>query len=271
MKLKKLRKRFPRKLKTDEKIPFTTHLEELRYRIVFCLIAVGVGFALSYLVKERIFLFLIEPLLHVLPEDQKYLIFTGLPEAFFTYLKLSLFGGLLLASPMIFYQIWAFVVPGLYTHEKRYVLPFVFFSVFFFFTGASFCFYMVFPFGFRFFVGFGAEHIRALPAMREYLAIAIKLLLVFGIVFEMPLFTFFLAKIGLVNHKMMLSKWRYAVVIMFMGAAIFTPPDVFTQVLMAGPLILIYFISVGVARVFGKKVAVEEEDDVGVEAGLEEG
>ncbi len=128
---------------------------------------------------------------------------------------------------------------------------------------------MVFPFGFRFFVSFGTEHIQALPAMKEYLSIVTKLLLAFGIVFEMPLFTFFLAKIGIVNHKMMLSKWRYAVVIMFMGAAIFTPPDVFTQVLMAGPLILIYFISVGVARVFGKKEA--EEEEVDVEAELEKG
>jgi sec-independent protein translocase protein TatC len=264
-------KRFPRKLKADEKIPFTTHLEELRYRIIVCLIAVAIGFVLSYLVKERIFSFLMDPLLQVLPEDQKYVIFTGLPEAFFTYLKLSLFGGLLLGAPVILYQVWAFVVPGLYANEKRYFLPFVFFSTLFFFAGTSFCFYMVFPFGFRFFTGFGTEHIHALPAMKEYLSIATKLLLAFGIVFEMPLFTFFLAKIGLVNHKMMLSKWRYAVVIMFVGAAVFTPPDVFTQVLMAGPLILIYFISVGVARVFGKKEAVEEEDELSAEAELEKG
>lgn len=271
MNLKNLKKRFPRKLKTDEKIPFTTHLEELRYRIILCLIAVGTGFILSYLVKERIFRFLMEPLLKVLPVDQNYLIFTGLPEAFFTYLKLSLFGGIFLGSPVVLYQIWSFVVPGLHSQEKRYFLPFVFFSTSFFFAGASFCFYMVFPYGFQFFTGFGTEHIRALPAMKEYLSIATKLLLAFGIVFEMPLFTFFLAKIGLVNHKMMLDKWRYAVVIMFMGAAILTPPDIFTQVLMAGPLILIYFLSVGVARVFGKKKVLEEEDEAGVEAELEKG
>jgi sec-independent protein translocase protein TatC len=258
MNLKKWKKKFPRKLKADEKIPFIAHLEELRYRLIICLIAVGIGFIISYTIKERIFYFLTQPLLKVLPPDQKRLIFTGLLEAFFVYLKLSLFGGILMASPVILYQIWAFVSPGLYNHEKKYIFPFIFFSTFFFIAGASFCFYVVFPFAFRFFIGYGTEHLQAFPSMKEYLSLITRFILAFGIIFEMPVFTFFLCKVGILNHRMLLSQWRYAVVAIFIVAAILTPgPDVISQLLMAGPLLINYFISIWVAWAFGKKERVE--------------
>jgi sec-independent protein translocase protein TatC len=243
----------------QEKIPFTEHLEELRKRLIVCFIAVGIGFVLSYGFKEKLFQILTRPLISVMQPGDK-LIFTGLPEAFFTYLKVAFLSGIILATPVIFYQFWMFVAPGLYDKEKQHLFPIIFLSTFFFVGGAFFGYFIVFPFGFKFFLGFASEIIRPLPSMREYLGFASKLLLAFGIVFELPLIITLLAKLGMVSVSFLKKNRKYAILLFFIGAAILTPPDVVTQIMMALPLILLYEISIIGARIFGKK-NFEEEDN----------
>ena len=242
----------------QDKIPFTAHLEELRKRLIVCFIAVGIGFVLSYGFKEKLFQILTRPLISVMQTGDK-LIFTGLPEAFFTYLKVALLSGIILSTPVIFYQFWIFVAPGLYEKEKRHMIPIVFLSTFFFVGGSFFGYFIVFPYGFKFFLGFASEIIQPLPSMREYLSFASKLLLAFGLVFELPLIITFLAKLGMVSVSFLKKNRKYALLLFFVGAAILTPPDVVTQVMMALPLILLYEISIIGARIFGKKKS--EEDD----------
>jgi sec-independent protein translocase protein TatC len=238
----------------DEKIPFTAHLEELRKRLIICFCAVGIGFVISYFFSKKLFDILMRPLLSVMPPDEK-LIYTGLPEAFFTYLKVAFLAGLFLAVPVIVYQLWMFIAPGLYDREKRFVLPIVFLSSVFFLGGALFGYFVVFPFGFKFFMGFASDAIKPLPSVKEYLSFSSKLLFAFGVVFELPLFVTFLAKLGIVDVPFLKAKRKYAILLFFVFAAILTPPDVITQVLMAGPLILLYEVSIFGARIFGKKKA----------------
>jgi sec-independent protein translocase protein TatC len=244
----------------QEKIPFTTHLEELRKRLIVCFIAVGVGFVLSYFFKEKLFQILTRPLISVMQSGDK-LIFTGLPEAFFTYLKVAFLSGIILAAPVIFYEFWMFVAPGLYDKEKRLMVPVVVLSTVFFVGGSFFGYFVVFPFGFKFFLGFASEIIRPLPSMREYLGFASKLLLAFGLVFELPLIITFLAKLGMVSVSFLKKNRKYALLLFFIGAAILTPPDVVTQIMMALPLILLYEISIIGARIFGKKSFEEDNNN----------
>jgi sec-independent protein translocase protein TatC len=241
-----------------EKIPFTGHLEELRKRLVACFIAIGIGFVVSYGFKEKLFDILSHPLISAMGADDK-LIFTGLPEAFFTYLKVALLSGFMLAAPVILYQFWMFVAPGLYQKEKRLIVPIVFLSSVFFVGGALFGYFVVFPFGFKFFLGFASETIQPLPSMKEYLSFSAKLLLAFGLVFELPLVITFLAKLGIVSVDFLKKNRKYALILFFAGAAILTPPDVVTQIMMAVPLMLLYEISILGARVFGKKKAKESD------------
>ncbi len=243
----------------DEKLPFTGHLDELRKRLISCFLAVGIGFVLSYGFKELLFEILMLPLINVMPPGEK-LIFTGLPEAFFTYLKVALLSGLMLSAPIILYQFWMFVAPGLYDKERRLLFPIVILSTFFFLGGAFFGYFIVFPWGFKFFLSFASDMIRPLPSMKEYLSFSAKLLLAFGVVFEMPLVITFLAKLGLVSVDFLRKHRKYALLLFFVGAAILTPPDVVTQVMMAGPLMLLYEISILGARIFQKKSSSEQNN-----------
>jgi len=246
----------------DEKLPFTAHLEELRSRLIASFVAVGVGFALSYGFKEKIFAILTQPLISVMGAGDK-LIFTGLPEAFFTYLKVSFLSGMLLATPVLLYHFWMFVVPGLYKKERRLLFPIIFLSSLFFLGGALFGYFIVFPMGFKFFLGFATDTIQALPSMREYLSFASKLLLAFGLAFELPIVLTVLAKLGIVSVDFLKKNRKYALLLFFAGAAILTPPDVVTQILMAIPLMGLYEISILGARIFGKKPADSDADSSG--------
>ena len=203
----------------------------------------GIGFALCYGFKEWLFQILTQPLISVM-QDGETLIYTGLPEAFFTFLKVSFLGGLMIASPVIIYQFWMFVAPGLYDREKRLLLPIVFLSTLFFVGGALFGYFIVFPYGFQFFLGFATETIRPMPSMKEYLSFSAKLLLAFGLVFELPLVITFLARLGIVTVPFLKKNRKYALLLFFVGAAILTPPDVVTQIMMALPLMLLYEISI---------------------------
>ena len=220
----------------------------------------GVGFVVSFGFKEKLFQILVNPLIKVM-EKGDTLIFTGLPEAFFTYLKVSLLSGIMVASPMLLYQFWMFVAPGLYHKEKRMMIPIVILSTFFFVGGSLFGYFVVFPFGFKFFLGFATETIRPLPSMKEYLGFSAKLLLAFGLVFELPLVLTFLARLGVVSVDFLKKKRKYAILLFFVGAAILTPPDVITQVMMALPLMVLYEISIVGAKIFGKKDQAEKESD----------
>jgi len=239
---------------SDEKMPFTQHLEELRRRLIICFIAVAVGFLISYFFKERIFEWLMKPLLQVLPEgESQKLIYTAPHEAFVTYLKVAFIAGIGLASPVILFQLWRFIAPGLYQDEKRYLLPTVFFSTLFFVGGALFGYFIVFPFGFQFFVSFANEYITPMISTREFTSFATRLLLAFGLVFEMPVFAFFLARLGLLSAQFMRKQRKYAILLIFVSAAVLTPPDVVSQMLMALPLLVLYEISVWIVTIFGKK------------------
>ena len=245
---------------SDDKMPFTAHLEELRRRLTICAISVGLGFVGCYIFAKQLFNLLVAPLVAALPEGSK-LIYTALPEAFFTYLKVAFVAGLLLASPMIFFQLWKFVAPGLYANEKKYVIPFVVSSSVLFIGGALFGYAVVFPFGFQFFLGYTTDTIQALPSLKQYFSFSIKLLIAFGLVFELPIITFFLAKMGVVTAAGMRKQRKIALVVIFAAAAIFTPPDVVTQIMMAVPLAVLYEASIIIAKVFGKKKVEEEPEE----------
>jgi len=223
---------------------------------------VGIGFLVCYGFKDKIFEFVAIPLIASLPEDNSWMIFTGVTEAFFTYLKVSFLAGIFLSLPVIFYQLWAFISPGLYSKERMVIFPFVVFSTLFFVTGAAFGYFVVFPFGFQFLLGFATDTIRPFPSLKEYLSFATKLLLAFGLVFELPLITYFLAKTGMITHRTLAKNRRYFIVLAFVGSAMLTPPDVVTQLLMAGPLLILFEISVMVARVFGRQPLTDESGDL---------
>ena len=245
---------------SETKTPLTGHLTELRDRLIHSSIAVGIGFVVAYCFKEKIFAFLTAPLVTAMGENSK-MIFTGLPEAFFTYLKVALLAGVVVATPVLFYQFWMFISPGLYKKEKKFILPVVFLSLFFFLLGSSFGYFVVFPYGFQFFLGFSNESIQAMPSMKEYLGFAAKMLLAFGFVFELPLVITFMARMGLVSVDFLKKNRKYAILIFFAGAALITPPDVITQTMMAIPLMILYEISIIGAKFFQKEKKEEPEEE----------
>jgi sec-independent protein translocase protein TatC len=243
-----------------DKMPFTQHLEELRKRLVVSAVAILVGFLISYAFKERIFEVLMKPWLEAMPKGvESKLIYTAPHEAFFTYMKVSFIAGVGLAVPVILFQIWRFVAPGLYENEKRYMLPIVFLSSLFFLGGACFGYFFVFPVGFQFFTSFASEFITPMISTKEFLSFTIRLLLAFGFVFELPIFAFFLARLGLISADFLKRQRRIAVVVIFIIAAALTPgPDLFSQLMMAGPLLVLYEVSVWITHFFGRKPAADE-------------
>lgn len=246
----------------DEKIPFTTHLEELRTRLIRCSIAVLIGTIASYSFKEKLFDILTRPLIQALPPNGK-LIYTGLPEAFFTYLKASIISGLLLASPVIIYQFWLFVAPGLYKKERRFLGPIIILSFFFFAGGSLFGYYLVLPIGYKFFIGFSSDTIQAMPSMKEYLGLTSMMLLAFGFVFELPIILTGMAALGIVTSDFLKKNRKYAVVLAFIIGGVLTPsPDAVSQIMMAGPLMVLYELSIIGAKIFGKRHRDDSEGDV---------
>jgi sec-independent protein translocase protein TatC len=258
----------------DSQMPLTAHLEELRWRLIKTLLGMTVAFLVCYQFAEFLFTFLTGPLLSVnadsAAKESVHLIGTGVVEAFFTKLKVALVAGVFLSSPITLYQLWRFVAPGLYPHEKRYAVPFVCFGTFFFVAGAAFCYQMVLPVGYRFFIE-QYQTIGVSPEIRisEYLSFTSRMLLAFGGTFEMPVVTFFLARAGLVTHVLMLRYLRYAILVIFIVAAVLTPgPDVASQLLMAGPLFVLYMLSILVAYFFAveRKTAAAADGSEGTDA-----
>jgi sec-independent protein translocase protein TatC len=240
--------------------PLTEHLAELRSCILISLAAVAVGFAAAYAFIEPVADWFFAPLVKVMPQDS-HLIFISYQEGFFFYLKLALAAGIFLASPVILLQIWRFVAPGLYQHEKKMTLPFAAVSSLCFIGGAAFGYYVVFPPAFRFLLGYSNEFLEPMPAVSEYFSLALFLLFAFGIIFELPVFMVFLAKLGIVSAPFLAEHRKYAVLIAFIVAAIVTPtPDPVNQLIMAGPLLILYEISIVAVRFFVKKPLVRSEE-----------
>jgi sec-independent protein translocase protein TatC len=239
----------------EEELPrmgFFEHLEEFRRRLIVCLIAVFVTFLLCWNWAPQIFEFLARPVRRVLPPGQN-LSYTTLTEPFLMYFRVALFAGIIAASPILLWQLWLFIVPALYRNEKRYVWPFIFAGVFFFLGGCAFGYYEAFPLVVGFLVGVG-KNFNAVITINEYLGTAIKIILGLGLCFETPILIFFLARMGVVTERWLLAKFKYAVLIIFIIAAVITPtPDVATQCVFAIPMILLYLLGIGAAWVFKKR------------------
>ena len=239
----------------EEKTSFISHLEELRKRLIICIMAIAVFFTICCFFDQKLVDILIAPLKDALPPGT-HLIFTGVSEAFFAYLKVSFFTGIIFASPVILYEIWCFIAPGLYNKEKKYVLPFVFFSTMLFISGVVFAYYIVLPITYKFFMSYTTDAIKPFPSLREYLSFSSKMLLAFGVTFELPIFILFLSKIGILSVRTLTAYRKYAVLIIFIVAAVVTPStDVVSQVLTAVPLWILYEISIVLVKVFNRKKA----------------
>jgi sec-independent protein translocase protein TatC len=236
------------------------HIAELRTRLVNIVSTVIVMFFIAFFFYEPILEWMMRPLKEVLPEGSS-MIATGVPEAFFTALKVSFFSAFIFSLPVIFWQIWLFVAPGLYANEKKFIVPFTFFATLMFLLGAAFAYYIVVPFGFEFLVNFGQTLVNVAPKINEYVSFFTKLMIGFGLSFELPVITFFLATIGLVTDQSLKNFFKYAVVFIFILSAILTPPDVITQTLMAGPMVLLYGVSILIAKMVNPEKPAEDEEE----------
>ena len=244
--------RIPRPAVDDAKLPLTDHLTELRTRIIRVLLAWAVGAALAWNFSEQIFGLLLQPALAALGEDGQLQAIAP-TEIFFTYLKSALLAGFIFALPVIFWQIWAFIAPGLYSNEKRFIVPFVVCSTLLFVGGSFFGYSMVFPIMFDFFTGFDSDFVESAWTMREVFSFTTRLFLAFGVAFELPVLVFFLSLSGLVTARQLFAGTPYAILAVFISAAILTPPDLISQILLALPMVGLYLLGVGVAWIFAPK------------------
>lgn len=236
------------------------HIIELRQRLIVILVSFGVIFLIVFSNWKLVFDWMLSPLIKVLSQKSE-IIFTSLTEPFFTSMKVAFFTTLIIDLPVILYQVWKFIAPALYKNEWKFLTTFVVFGNLMFLMGISFAFYVVFPYGFKFLINYGADLFSAMPKISEYVSLFIKMSFGFGIAFELPVLTFFLAKFGFVTDKILKDYFRYAVVIIFIVSAILTPPDPLTQILMAIPLVLLYSVSILVAQIVNPHKE-EKEDEV---------
>lgn len=216
------------------------HLSELRHRIIISIVSIFFGAVLSYFVIKRIMNLLIIPIGN--------LVFIAPQEAFITYIKLAIISGVFVALPVILFQVWRFVSVGLEQNERKYIIVYGPFSFILFLAGAAFAYFIILPLGIKFLLGFATDSLQPMISLKNYISFAGMLLLAFGVVFEMPLVILFLTKINLVSTEFLRKKRKYVIVFIFILAAVLTPPDIVTQLLMAGPLILLYEISIILAR-----------------------
>ncbi len=235
------------------KMTFLEHLEELRKRLIVSIVALGVAFLVCWNFADRIFGLLARPLSKFLPPGEK-LVFTRLTEPFLLYMKVAFFAGIFLSSPIILWQLWLFISPGLYKRERRYAVPFIIIASLFFLLGGYFGWRVLLPGTCAFFLETGKQFKQMIKA-DEFFSFASMIILATGLVFETPILIFFLARLGVVTPAFLMQKSKYAIVLAFIIAAIVTPtPDMVTQTALALPMIALYFLGVGIAYIFGKKV-----------------
>jgi sec-independent protein translocase protein TatC len=238
----------------DSELPITDHLRELRNRIAWTLACWLICSIAAFAWAEEIFAFLLKPAISALGTDSK-LQSLAPTEIFFTYIKCALLVGFMVSVPVFFWHVWGFVAPGLYANEKRYVIPFVFSSTLLFIGGAVFGYIVVFPIVFDFFYGFSSDFVVSAWTMKEVFALTTRLFMAFGVAFELPLVVFFLALVGIVSARQLLNFTPHAVLVVFVLAAVLTPPDVVSQVLLAGPMIALYLLGVGLAFLVGGRTS----------------
>ena len=247
-------KKSPKK-SNDKEMTFFEHLEELRKRIITCAIAVFAGFIICYIYSIELFFLLMKPLLIILPKSQQQLVFTNPVQPFMVYLKVALIVGVFIVSPLILFQLWRFVSPGLYKNEKKYSLVFLLLSIFFFIGGASFGYFVLLPISFSFLLKF-AEGLIPMITINDALSLISWLLFGLGICFELPVFLLLMAKMGIISLAILTKNRKYALFISFLIAAVVTPtPDMFTQCTLAIPLYILYEISIILIKIFVNKPA----------------
>jgi sec-independent protein translocase protein TatC len=235
------------------KMSFLEHLDELRRRIIYAATSLLVGFVIAFFFIQQIFDFIMRPLQQMLPPGAT-LVYTDPTEAFMLYIKIALIGGLMIASPAIMAQVWLFIAPGLYAHEKKWAIPFILMSSIFFVVGAAFSHYVVFPLTWRFFASFTTDILTFMPRIEPAFSIYLRLLLAFGVVFQMPTVVLFLARMGVLTPRFMIRHIKYAVLLIVIISAVLTPDGGgVSLVAMSGPLVLLYIFSIGLAWLFGKK------------------
>lgn len=249
------------------KMSFLEHLDELRKRLIVSALSLVGGFLVAFLFIDRVFAFIMRPLQQVLPHGGR-LVYTEPAEAFLLYMKVAALVGLFLATPIVLWQIWLFVAPGLYAHEKRFALPFVLFSTVFFVCGALFSHFVVFPWAWRFFAQFTTDYMEFMPRIAPTFSLYVRMMLAMGLVFQMPTLVFFLTRVGLVTPRLLVRHTKYAVLVIFIVAAVLTPgPDVVSQALMAAPMIALYGLSIVIAWAFaparGRRRRVETAEQAG--------
>jgi sec-independent protein translocase protein TatC len=233
-----------------DKMGFLEHLEELRGRIIKSLISIILLSIVAYFFSEKLIDFVSKPI----PE----LYFMSPTEAFATRIKLSLIAGIIVSVPVIFYHLWQFVVPGLFEREIKLVVPVVLSSTFFFLVGGAFCFFFVLPLSIKFLLAFGTEKLKPMIKIGDYISFISYLTLAFGAVFELPVIAYFLGKLGIITPGTLKRGRRYAIVGILVLAAAITPPDMFSQLMLAGPLYFLYEVSIVVVRIVQKKKSEEE-------------
>ncbi len=241
-----------KKRKNPNEMSLLEHIEELRIRLLYILGGMALGIIATYSYSEQIINLAIEPLKKALPTGSK-IIFTGVTEAFWVRLEAALVAGIIVSIPLTFYQIWLFVKPGLKDSEKKFALPFVFFFSLFFISGVLFAYKIVLPIGFGFLLKYGGKELSAMPSIKQYMSLFLRMLTAFGVIFELPIISLILSRMGIINAKDLIKRFDYALLAIFVLAAILTPPDVFTQFLMAGPLVFLYILSILIAYIFSTK------------------
>jgi sec-independent protein translocase protein TatC len=236
------------------RMSFLEHLDELRTRLIAALIATAVGCVVAFIFLDRyIFPFIMLPMQQMLPDGGK-LITTEASEFFMLWLKVGFLAGLLVAMPFILYQVWLFVAPGLYSHEKRFAIPFVFFASIFFFGGALFSHYVAFRVTWGFFIRFNPDFVEFMPRIGPAFGLYVKMLLACGAVFQMPVLVFALARMGVVTGRFLLRNFKYAtLIIVILGAVLSPGGDIASQMVLAGPMMVLYIFSIGIAFVFQKR------------------
>jgi len=252
------------------------HLFELRKRLGISVISVVISFFIMFYFHEFLLEWMIAPLNEALAEVGKKSVHAAngmvttsqVGGAFFVALKVAFFAGLMLALPVVLSQVWMFIAPGLYANEKKMILPFVFGGTLMFAVGVSFAYYVVTPFGFDFLITFGSFKFTPLINIEDYVGFFTKIMFGFGLAFELPVFAYFLGLLGLVDDRQMKSFFKYAVIIIFIVAALLTPPDILTQLLMAGPLIILYGISILLVRMVNPADDDDTEDIESAEDGV---
>jgi sec-independent protein translocase protein TatC len=240
------------------RMSFLEHLDELRKRLIHGIAAVALGCIVAFIFLDPIFNFIVQPMKEMLPSGNQ-LVTTEPTEFFMLWLKVGLLSGLLISMPYVLFQVWLFVAPGLYSHEKRFAIPFVLFASTFFFGGAAFAHYIAFPVTWNFFIKFQGDFVMFLPRLGSAFSLYVKMLLGFGVIFQMPVLVFALARMGVVTAGFLLRQFKYATLIIFILGAVLSPGgDIASQMMMAGPMMVLYILSIGIAYVFQKRRKAED-------------